>query len=61
MSAPAFPPPPAPVGPSPTGPDAAAAAPLPGWLWRLAACDFVIGTGAFGMTGYLGPAADGLG
>ncbi|TSE29404.1 MFS transporter [Tepidimonas taiwanensis] len=61
MSAPASPTPPAPGGSSPTGPDAAAAAPLPGWLWLFAACNFVIGTGAFGMTGYLGPVAEGLG
>ncbi|WP_424859665.1 hypothetical protein ACPP3B_02980 [Tepidimonas sp. HKU77] len=28
---------------------------LPGLLWWFAACNFVIGTGAFGMSGYLGP------
>lgn len=41
--------------------DPAPAAPLPGMLWLFAACNFVIGTGAFGMTGYLGPVANGLG
>ncbi|WP_334155449.1 hypothetical protein [Tepidimonas sp.] len=46
-------------GPPPRAP--APAAPLPGLLWLFAACNFVIGTGAFGMTGYLGPVADGLG
>lgn len=46
-------------GPTPQAP--APAAPLPGLLWLFAACNFVIGTGAFGMTGYLGPVADGLG
>ena len=46
-------------GPSPQTP--APRAPLPGLLWLFAACNFVIGTGAFGMTGYLGPVADGLG
>jgi DHA1 family inner membrane transport protein len=34
---------------------------LPALLWWFAACNFVIGTGAFGMTGYLGPVAQGLG
>ncbi len=37
-----------------------APAALPGWLWWLAGCNFVIGTGAFGVTGYLGAIADGL-
>lgn len=46
-------------GPTPQAP--APAVPLPGLLWLFAACNFVIGTGAFGMTGYLGPVADGLG
>jgi len=41
--------------------DATPAPALPGLLWLFAACNFVIGTGAFGMTGYLGPVADGLG
>lgn len=30
-------------------------------LWLFAFCNFVIGTGAFGMSGYLGPLSDGLG
>jgi len=34
---------------------------LPPVLWLFALCNFVIGTGAFGMTGYLGPLADDLG
>ncbi|TSE28349.1 Purine efflux pump PbuE [Tepidimonas thermarum] len=42
-------------------PHAAPAVPLPPLLWLFAACNFVIGTGAFGMTGYLGPVAEGLG
>lgn len=42
-------------------PHTAPAAPLPPLLWLFSACNFVIGTGAFGMTGYLGPVAEGLG
>jgi len=30
-------------------------------LWLFAFCNFVIGTGAFGLSGYLGPLSDGLG
>ncbi|TSE33245.1 MFS transporter [Tepidimonas charontis] len=45
------------VAPHPSPPPAA----LPGWLWWLAGCNFVIGTGAFGVTGYLSAIATGLG
>lgn len=34
---------------------------LPPLLWLFALCNFVLGTGAFGMTGYLGPLAEDLG
>lgn len=30
-------------------------------LWLFAFCNFVIGTGAFGLSGYLGPLSEGLG
>lgn len=30
-------------------------------LWLFALCNFVIGTGAFGLSGYLGPLSEGLG
>jgi len=33
---------------------------LPGWLWWLTGCNFVIGTGASGVTGYLSAIAEGL-
>ncbi len=38
----------------------AATAPPP-VLWLFAVCNFVIGTGAFGLSGYLGPLSEGLG